>query len=345
MAVYKDKKRKTWYFSTYIKDRSGKSKRVMRRGFDSQREAKEAEADIIFNAKMTTSENPPFGGVLDEYLSWYEKRNKSSTVYRKRGRVELYIRPFFDKRIQNITKRDVVRFHDFLLEKLAVSTAQTAHKDLSSILNYAISMEYIEKNVAREVGNIDKKRKKHVNYWTIEEFKEFMKVVDNDRYRALFLLLFYSGARIGEVLALTWADLNDDTVRINKRYYNNEIDTTKSDSSTRNVKIPKHTVNALNAIKNDDKDDYYIFGSYYKPMNQSSVNQQFYKYKKASTVKSIRLHDFRHSHATYLINRGHDIQIVSKRLGHSKTSITYDIYAHLYPNKEDEAVEDMENDF
>src|SRR5699024_10041294 len=168
----------------------------------------------------------------------------------KRGRVELYIRPFFDKRIQNITKRDVVQFHDFLLEKLAVSTAQTAHKDLSSILNYAISMEYIEKNVAREVGNIDKKRKKHVNYWTIEEFKEFMKVVDNDRYRALFLLLFYSGARIGEVLALTWADLNDDTVRINKRYYNNEIDTTKSDSSTRNVKIPKHTVNALNAIRN-----------------------------------------------------------------------------------------------
>src|SRR5699024_7273790 len=180
MAIYKDKKRGTWYISTYIKDKSGKSKRIMKRGFATKKKAKDAETDIIFNAKLKVSDNPPFGDVLDEYLKWYKRRRKASTVYRLEGRIKLYIRPFFAKRIQNITKRDVIQFHDSLLDKLAVSTAKGVHKDLSAILNYAISVDYIERNVAREVGNIDKKEDKRVNYWTLEEFKKFMQVVTND---------------------------------------------------------------------------------------------------------------------------------------------------------------------
>src|SRR5699024_12011297 len=65
----------------------------------------------------------------------------------------------------------------------------------------------------------------------------------------------------------------------------------------------------------------------------------------SSDLNRIRIHDLRHSHASYLINKGFDIQIISKRLGHSKTSMTYDVYGHLYPNKEDEAIEVMEKEF
>lgn len=356
MAVYKDKKRGTWYVSVYVESKDGRRKRVLKRGFNSRQEAKKAEAEIMFSASLENSDNPLFGDLLDEYMNWFKKRRKQSTVYKLEGTIRLYIRPFFgNKFIKDITKRDIMRFHDFLLDKLSVTTAKAVHKDLSAILNYSIQMEYININVAREVGNIDIKEERNVNYWSLNEFKEFLSVVNNERYYALFMLLFYSGARIGEILALTWKDINfeNNTIDINKRYYKTEIDTPKNESSIRIIRIPNHTMNLLRELKlkGNFKDDYFVFGSYYKPLNQSSVNQQFYKYLDMfivdgkQTLKRIRLHDFRHSHASYLINKGYDIQIISKRLGHDKVSTTLDIYSHLYPNKEDEAVDSMEDDF
>lgn len=350
MAIYRDKKRGTYYVSVYVKLKNGERKRIMRRGFKTRVEAKRAESEIILNSTIENPDNPPFNDVLDEYFEWYKKRRKPSTVYKLEGNIRLYIRPFFENRlIQDISKRDIMRFHDFLLDKLSVSTAKSVHKDLSAILNYSIQMEYLKVNVAREVGNIDIKVEKRVDFWTLEEFKEFLTVVNNEQYKALFMLLFYSGARIGEALALTWNDIDfeNNIIDINKRYYKTEIDTPKTESSIRKIKMPNHTMNLLRELKlsRKPKDDYVVFGSFYKPLNQSTVFLQFNHYVRKSKVKKIRLHDFRHSHASYLINRGYDIQIVSKRLGHNKVSTTLDIYAHLYPNKEDEAVEMMEDDF
>src|SRR5699024_4484963 len=303
-------------------------------------------------------DNPLIDDLLTEYMKWYEKRRKESTVYNLQGTINRYIEPFFKgKHVQDIKKRDIMKFHDFLLDKLSVVTAKAVHKNLSAILNYAIQMEYLNVNVAREVGNIDIKNEKKINYWKLGEFKRFLEVVNNDRYYTLFMVLFYSGARIGEILALTWNDIdfNNNLIDINKRYYKTKIDTPKNESSIRKIKLPNHTVNLLRQLKLKEKykkDDYVIFGEFYKPLNQSTVAQMFYKYldefiddEGNQTLKMIRLHDFRHSHASYLINKGYDIQIVRRRLGHNKISTTYDIYSHLYPNKEDEAVKDMEDDF
>ncbi len=352
MAIYKDKERGTYYISVYVELKNGDRKRILRRGFKTRAEAKRAEADIIMNAAIENPDNPLFADVLDEYIKWYEKRRKKSTVKKLKGTINRYIRPYFkNKFIQDISRRDISRFHDYLLDKnLAISTAKSIHKDLSAIFNYAITeMGYLTVNVASEVGNIDAQEDNRLNYWTLEEFKVFLKVVDNLKYEALFMLLFFSGVRVGELLALTWQDIDFDnkTIDINKRYYNTEIDTPKTKSSIRVIKIPQHTLNILARYKlqTKPKTDYVIFGDFYKPMNQSSVNQQFYKYRKSSNLKEIRLHDFRHSHASYLINNGYDIQIVSKRLGHHKVSTTLDIYSHLYPNKEDEAIAQMEDDF
>lgn len=356
MPVYKDEKRGTWYVSTYVEYRDGTKKRVMKRGFKTKREATQYENELQYQSRMNSSDNPLFGDVLDDYQAMYKKTRKESTVNKMNGIIRLYIRPFFGKkRIQDINNKDISRFHLFLLEKLATSTSKAVHKDLSAILNYAVRMEYINSNPAREVGNIKANENRKVDYWTLEEFQTFLKVVECPKYRALFMLLFYSGARIGELLALTWKDVDfkNNTININKRYYRTTINTPKNESSIRVIKIPQHTMNQLAKLKlkNKPKLYYVIFGEYERPHNQSSVNQRFYKYLDEfivdgkQTLKRIRLHDFRHSHATYLINKNVDIQIISKRLGHSKTSTTYDIYSHLYPNKEEEAISIMEEDF
>lgn len=350
MAIYKDKKRGTWYVSVYVELKNGERKRIMRRGFKSQAEAKVAEADIILNAAIENPDNPMFVDVVDEYIKWYEKRRRASSVHRLKKECRLYIKPYFKKRfIQDIKRRDIMKFQDFLLGKLSITTSKNVHSYLSAIFNYAIQMEYVNNNVAREVGNIQANEKRKFEYWTLEEFKEFLKVVDNFKYQTLFMCLFYSGARIGELLGLTWKDIDfeDNTIDINKTASMGNVTSPKTESSNRIIKMPNHTMNLLRQLKlqTKPKAGYFVFGEFYDPLSRNAVSDYYNKLFDKTKVKRIRIHDFRHSHASYLINNGYDIQIVSKRLGHAKVSTTLDIYAHLYPNKEEEAVEQMEDDF
>ena len=350
MPVYYDKKRKTYYVSVYVEMKDGTKKRILRRGFKTQREAKKAENDIIFEYAQKSSNNPLMDELTVEYYEWSKKRRKESTIYKIDTMIKNQIDPFFKgKKVQDVKNKDIVKFHDFLLDTLAVSTAKTVHKQLSAMFNYAVKMEYININVCNEVGNIDIKEDKRIDYWTLEEFKLFISHVDNPKYKALFMLLFYSGARIGELLGLTWSDVNFDKnfIDINKRFYRGKIDTTKTDASTRIVQIPNHTMNLLREYKLsiNPKPDYYVFGKYKSPLYPTNVWTYYMKAIEKSKVRKIRIHDLRHSHTAYLINKGTDIQIVSKRLGHEKISTTYDTYSHLYPNKENEAVMDMEDDF
>src|SRR5690625_30187 len=386
MAIYKDKKRGTYYVSVYVELKNGERKRIMRRRFKTKAEAIVAEADIILNDTITNADNPKFNDVVDEYINWYEKRRKETSVNRLKKETRLYIKPFFkNKFIQEIKRRDIMKFQDFLLYKLSVTTSKNVHSYLSAIFNYAIQMEYTNNNVAREVGNIKVSEITTFNYYTLDEFREFLKKVKNFKYQTLFMCLFYSGARIGELLALTCKviDLENNTIDINKTsnikgvtnpktksstriltitckdidFENNTIDinktshikgvtTPKTKSSIRILKMPNHTMNLLRKLKlqNQVKEGYFVFGEFYDPLSQNAVTD-YYNKLFTKKEKRIRIHDFRHSHASYLINSGYDIQIVSKRLGHAKISTTYDIYAHLYPNKEDEAIEQMEDDF
>ena len=353
MPVYKDKKRNTWYVSTYVEYKDGTRKRVMKRGFRTRKEAILYENELLFESALESSDNPLFSDVLDEFINHYEKRRKPSSVHRLKKESRLYFKPFFEsKRIKDVGRSDVVRFHDFLLDKLSVNTAKNVHGYLVGMLNYAIKMEYINNNVASEVGGISATSETNIDYWTLEEFKEFIQVVEEGKHKAIYMLLFFSGARVGELLALQWKDVDFDNniIDIHKTTsHQNEVASPKTQSSIRKIKIPNHTMNLLRQLKltKPHKANYFVFGEYYRPFSRNGVQHTYNKIfkDKKTSVKRIRIHDFRHSHAAYLINNGFDIQIISKRLGHSKVSTTYDVYGHLYPHKEDDAVALMEKEF
>ncbi|WP_193063397.1 site-specific integrase [Oceanobacillus oncorhynchi] len=350
MAIYKDKKRNTYYYSTYVDLPNGERKRYMKRGFKTKKEAKNAEIDFLYNFDIEDEENLSFEKIADMYLSWYKKRRKESSYMKIESVVRIHLKPFFGrKKIKEITKRDVIRFHDKLLDNLGIASAKKIHTILSATLNHAIKMEYLKVNVAREVGNIEMKEPKRLDFWTIDEFKQFIQEVDDLLLKSLFMTLFYGGLRKGEALALTWKDIDFDnnTININKTVYHNRVTSPKNEASNRKIKMPQHTMNLLGELKlqNKIKADYVVFGEFYDHVPQTTLDTKYEEYIKRAGLKHIRIHDLRHSHASYLINLGNDIQIISKRLGHAKTSTTYDIYSHLYPNAEDEAIEKMENDF
>lgn len=350
MTVYKDKKRNTYYYSVTVDLKSGEKKRFMKRGFKTQREAKKAEVDFLYEFETADEENLTFSEIADMYTHWYKKRRKVSSYNKIESVVRVHLKSHFkSKLIKEITRRDVVLLHDKLLDKLSIASAKKVHTVLSSVLNYAIKMEYLKTNVAREVGNVDLREQKRMNYWQLEEFKTFINVVDRLDYKTLFMTLFYGGLRKGEALALTWKDIDFDksTIDINKTIMKRIVTTPKNESSVRKIQMPSHTMNLLAELKISklSKPDYVVFGEFYDSLADTSVSRYFDNYIKEAGVQKIRLHDLRHSHASYLINAGNDIQIVSKRLGHANTSTTLDIYAHLYPSKEKEAISRMENDF
>lgn len=350
MAIYKDEKRGTYYFITRIPKAGGGTKQVKRRGFRTKPEAKRAEALIIANAEEHNEENVTFEFVGNEYMEWYKKRRKASSYKKVNSIMTVNLIPAFGKKqIDKIRNRDITKFHDDLIDRYSISHAKKIHSILSATFNFAIKQEYIKVNPANIVGNIDLQEKEEINYWVLDEFKEFMQHVDDPFYYTLFMTLYYSGMRKGEMLALTWADIDFDnnTIDINKTAYNRTITTPKTQSSIRVIYMPSHVMRLLKEMKlqRNPKTGYAVFGEYNSHVPTTTLDRKFHKYVEKAGVKKIRLHDFRHSHASYLINNGAIASLVAKRLGHSDVATTLNTYSHLYPSTEKEAVLKMENDF
>lgn len=366
MPVYKDEKRGTWYFITRVKNIDGTTKQIKRRGFKSEHEALLAEAKVIDEAEqgLLDAENPTFTFIADEYLRWYKRRRKASSYTKIESIVRVNLKPMFGKkRIRNIMNRDVRRFQDDLIDAdYSVHHIKKVHQTLSAVFNFAIKEQYIDHNPARAVGNIEDEPAVHVNYWTLEEFKSFMSIIDDYEHRTLFMLLYYSGMRKGELCALTWNDIDYDnnTINIDKTAYNTKVTTPKTPSSIRKLEMPKYVMAMLKQMKNmkepEQKTGYYIFGKFYNHLPAATLDRWYHNYlddwvkkekfsDEIEEQKRIRMHDFRHSHASYLINKGAIPAVVAKRLGHKDVATTLNTYSHLYPSTEKEIISQMEDDF
>ncbi len=354
MSVHKDKKRGTYFFSVRVEDSDGSQRQVKRRGFESAKEARLAEAEFMVdweNNNVAKGKTYTFEKVANEYLEWYEPRRKHSSFMKINSVVTIQLIPYFgSKKIDDITNRDIMNFQTHLIKKYSVAHAKRIHAVLSAVFNYAKKADYTMKNPASEVGNIDLPENKRIDYWTLEEFKQFLSVVENELHYAMFLTFYYSGMRKGELLALTWNDLDfeNQTININKTNYYRQITEPKTLRSTRVITMPKFVMSKLQQVKSSTKyykPDYVIFGEFYDSMPTTTLDFHFRNYIKKSGVKRIRIHDFRHSHASYLINRNAIPSVVAKRLGHSNPATTLNIYSHLYPSTEKEIVNLMEDDF
>lgn len=153
--------------------------------------------------------------------------------------------------------------------------------------------------------------------------------------------MFFVGTRPGEAMALRFSDLGNYCVSINKTISEHSfngsriIDDPKSLSSYRTLSIDKKLYNNLLKLKKYyiekygiEDYDYYIFGGL-KPLAPTTIN----RYKKnacfKANIRPIKLHEFRHSHATLLHSCNIPLQSIKERLGHSDIRVTMDVYVHL----------------
>ena len=176
--------------------------------------------------------------------------------------------------------------------------------------------------------------------WTREEYQKFSDCLINKRISWLaFQILFWTGIRIGELLALTFADVDFEgkTIRINKSYQRLKgrdiITPPKTPKSNRMVSIPQFLVDDIQDYKESlydpQPDDRVI------PVAKTFLEKEMIRGVKQSGVKKIRIHDLRHSHASLLIELGFSVKEIAERLGHENVETTLNIYSHLYPDKQD----------
>lgn len=350
MKAEKDKKTGKWLIQYRYTDWQGKRRKSTKRGFATKREAEEWLRNFLITQKADF--DMKFEDFWKMYCADMETRLREHTMRTKKYIVELKILPYFgNKRVNDITAADIRQWQNELI-KMGYSPTylKTINNQLSAIFNYAVRYYDLKSNPCAKAGSMGKSKAEEMDFWTVEEFRKFIDSVMNKRLSYMaFMTLYWTGMRLGELLALNPkdVDLEKRTISITKSYQRlgkkDVITPPKTPKSKRVITIPeflaadiKDYMDSLYDLQEDDR----LF-----PITKYYLEHEMQRGIKESGVKRIRVHDLRHSHASMLIELGFSPLEIANRLGHEKVETTLNTYAHLYPNKQTKLAERLDSEY
>lgn len=280
------------------------------------------------------------------YESFFEMRLKYASIRSIKSRYKLFIRNHFgDVKIKDIKPIDILKWQQWLnSQNYSYKYLKSIYITFVGILNYSKKYLGTKENVVSKVGFIIQKKEleKNISFWTLKEYKKFIKKVDHKIYKYFFDFLFFTGCRQGEAIALTFNDINKGIVTIKKTKIRGKekINSPKTKKSNRKIKIDiklRFEIFKLKRYYNKKyknfNNDFFVFGGN-RYLSESEIARRKNKACELSHVKKIRIHDFRHSHITMLVSNGVPINAVAERVGHKDISTTLNIYAHTTKNDE-----------
>ena len=347
MPSYYDENQKTWYCKFYYTDWTGQRKQKLKRGFPRQRDAKDWERDFL--QKQQGSPDMPFQTLYDLYVEDIEQHLKDSTVTGRKYRCERNILPYFkDKPINQIKAADIRKWQGIIVGKGFKPTYQKAlNEQLSIIFNFARKYYGLKENPCLVPGQIGTSKARRMDFWTQADFNAFIHEVDKADCKMAFTMLYYTGLRSGELLALTLQDLDLDldspVLSVNKTYRRDHksdiITSPKTSNSIRAVTLPpflasnlKEYIGTFHNLQPTDR----LFPFTYRRLERY-MNQACEK----SGIKRIRIHDIRHSHVSLLIELGFTPLLIAERIGDTVDMVN-NIYGHLDPNKHKDVAEKLQ---
>ncbi len=349
MPTYKDEKTGLWYCKFIYTDWTGTKKQKKKKGFRLQKEAKQYELDFL--SKTSNSCDMRFGDMVEIYMEDCRARLRPTTYKGKEDIISVHIMPYFKNlKVNEIQPMTVRHWQSELMgnqKKYKPTYLRTLNSQLSAIFNFAVKYYGLSSNPVQKSGSIGKKHSGLEQIWTADEFKLFAEAVsDKPQSKVIFSLLFWSGMRSGEMLALNLNDFDfeERQVSITKNYARVDgkdlfLDP-KTPKSNRKITLPQFVCDMVKDYADR------LYG--YNPSDRLfEVTKHYLKYEmergcKRTGLKEIRVHDLRHSHASLLIELGFPPLLISERLGHESVTTTLEIYSHLYPTKHGEVAERLE---
>ena len=345
MPVYYDDSTKTWFCKFYYTDYTGAKKQKKKRGFKLQRDAKEWERSFL--ERMQGTPDMTFQALYDIYIDDMSHRLRENSIDGKKNVFKNRILPYFkDKPVNTITPKDIREWQNQQID-LGYSDAYLDRMQnmLTTILNYAVTYYNLPANPCDKAGHMGK-RTRSMKFWTLDQYNAFIgQITDITAYTAL-QVLFYTGMRFGELIALTPddVDFNTNTITITKSLQHRAkkgdlITPPKTDNGNRTIAMPKIIMQELKkymdmlyALEPDER----IF-----TFTKSLIRGNMKRGAKAAGIPLIRIHDLRHSHVSLLIDQGCTPHLIAERIGDTVQMVN-NTYGHLYPTRHKEVADKLD---
>lgn len=290
--------------------------------------------------ELAGQNNPTVAELVPVYIAALGNQNKDSTIYDAHNNLNRYIVPQLgDTRIKDLTKERLYRWQDELWSMKNPRTGEFySHKYLSKLRNVLsaflswVSERYGYANNLPKVKKPKRRTPKtEMLFWTREEFDCFISVVDNPTYRVMYNMLFFTGRRKGEVIALSPNDITNKGIRFNKTYTRKTLDGQPYNiTSTKNESVGFTPIcKPLKAILADYEPQapFYFGGD--APIHENTLSHAFDRYIERAGVKRIRMHDLRHSFVSMCIHLGASVYVVADLIGDTVEQVLK-TYGHLY---------------
>ena len=304
---------------------------------------------------------------FQEYaLLWIENyikpTRKPGTYSRYEEILRLYVNlALGDKKIDRITRGDIkgflLRLHK---KKVSRSTVSLCRDVMSGVLGQAVDDELILVNPVTGVLKalkLERVKKIPVEPLTFEEVDLFLTTCQKyvPKYYPLFLTACRTGMRLGELLALEWRDIdfNSHFIRVERSFKGKQVSTTKT-GKARRVDMSDQLHEELKRLHLAKQQEAMSQGRDF-PVNiifhhqngghlsQNTVRNIFKRMLTKAEIRELRFHDLRHTFASLLLTNGESLAYVKEQLGHSSIQVTVDIYGHLIPGSNRNAVNRLDS--
>ena len=307
---------------------------------------------FIKPSKLTVAE------YLKRWLKDYTKPNLSPKAFeRYENIVQAYLTPTFGNIILTQLKPEhIQRYYTSMLERgLSPSTVKYHHAVIHKALRTAMKWQLLKHNPA---DGVDVPRRRHVEMqtWDDSEVRQFLEAAKRSPYYALFHTALYTGMRRSELLGLQWKDIGIQQIYVSRSLHRLRNGTyvftqPKSAKSRRTIALSPSSILTLAEHKERQEgkiamigiplsqDDLVFSTPEGKPLRPDTVTVAWRMLAVKAGLKSIRLHDARHTHATLMLKQGVHPKIVQERLGHATIAMTLDIYSHVTPGLQEAAAE------
>lgn len=341
-----------------------------RHDFKTRKEAERYEADYRINKlhQVTHKDKVSVSYLYSLVQEEDELRgNKRGTIDSQEYYYRVYMSKYFknaDMRAVSIT--DIKEYRNWLKNQPSVKGGTLTNSHVNQQMIFVHKMFDVANRIRQDNPCNGLRRlpqqHKEMAYYTPEQFKQFDSLFEENEYpfQLLYRVLMFTGMRIGEALALTWEQVNLEESYIDVKYsayYRNgqvHIGTVKTTQSNRRIYIHRAFVKELKQWK---KQQYELLKEFTNNPNRLQIYQTtpevltgpnvsnfrvVLQKRLPGNLKLIRNHDFRHSHAAFLVSQGlrngegkdYIFFTLMKRLRHSSINTTINVYSHLFPTQQ-----------
>jgi len=317
--------------------------------------------DQVEGNSFVPSKRITFGEWLKQWYESYVVANtRSRTAASYRDEIHNHIGPRLGQvRLSQLSSQHLQEYYAQALSSgradggggLSASTVLYHHRIISKALKYAVRTGVLARNPA-EMVDPPRRSRREVTTLAPRHIPRFLTAIRESQFFVLFYTAFSTGLRLGELLALTWRDIDLDTgfLSVTKAFTKRsgivEVREPKTAYSRRRIDMSASLVRLLREHRRREQGrgemlsrsleetDLVFCYPVNRPLDPTTVSRNFTRLIRGAGLPHLTFHGLRHSHASLLIASGVDIKTVSARLGHASTSFTLDVYGHVLPGNQ-----------